>query len=51
MVLANYIKSFPVDAATGLPTVTAENSPYGTVDYVGRITQTTGEPANDVVIY
>ena len=37
MVLANYIKSFPVDAATGLPTVTAENSPYGKTDYVGRI--------------
>ena len=37
MVLANYIQSFPVDQATGLPTVTAENSPYGTVDYVGRI--------------
>ena len=51
MVLANYIKSFPVDETTGLPTVTAENSPYGTVDYVGRITQTTGEPATDVVIY
>ena len=51
MVLANYIKSFPVDEQSGLPTVTAENSPYGTVDYVGRITQTTGESANDVVIY
>jgi hypothetical protein len=37
MVLANYIKSFPVDETTGLPTVTAENSPYGTTDYVGRI--------------
>ena len=37
MVLANYIKSFPVDETTGLPTVTAENSPYGDVDYVGRI--------------
>ena len=39
MVLANYMKSFPVDEQTGLPTVTAENSPYGTVDYVGRIAQ------------
>ena len=39
MVLANYIKSFPVDETTGLPTVTAENSPYGDVDYVGRIRQ------------
>ena len=37
MVLANYMKSFPVDETTGLPTVTAENSPYGTTDYVGRI--------------
>ncbi len=37
MVLANYIQSFPVDEATGLPTVTAENSPYGQTDYVGRI--------------
>ena len=37
MVLANYIKSFPVDETTGLPTVTAENSPYGTADFVGRI--------------
>ena len=51
MVLANYIKSFPVDETTGLPTVTAENSPYGTVNYVGRITQTTGAPAGDVVVY
>ncbi len=37
MVLANYIKSFPVDETTGLPTVTAENSPYGDPTYVGRI--------------
>ncbi len=37
MVLANYIKSFPVDEATGLPTVTAENSPYGSVYGEGRI--------------
>ena len=51
MVLANYIQSFPVDETTGLPTVTAENSPYSTVDYVGRITQTTAAPAGDTVIY
>ena len=49
MVLANYIKSFPVDETTGLPTVTAENSPYGKTDYVGRIKQTM--PSDDVVIY
>jgi len=42
MVLANYIKSFPVDETTGLPTVTAENSPYGDIDYVGRITLSAG---------
>ena len=49
MGLANYIKSFPVDETTGLPTVTAENSPYGKTDYVGRIKQTM--PSGDVVIY
>lgn len=38
MVLANYIKSFPVDEATGLHTITAENSPYGSVTGEGRIT-------------
>lgn len=37
-VLANYVKSFPVDEATGLPTITAENSPYGEVTGEGRIT-------------
>ena len=37
MVLANYIKSFPVDETTGLPTVTAENSPYGDLYGDGRI--------------
>ena len=52
MVLANYIQSFPVDETTGLPTVTADNSPYGTVDYVGRVKQTTGAAENtDTVIY
>ena len=37
MVLANYIKSFPVSETTGLPTVTAENSPYESVYGEGRI--------------
>jgi len=37
MVLASYIQSFPVDETTGLPTVTAENSPYGSVYGEGRI--------------
>ena len=37
MVLANYIQSFPVDEQSGLPTVTAENSPYGSVYGEGRI--------------
>ena len=47
MVLANYIKSFPVDEATGLPTVTAENSPYGNLYGEGRIKF--GAPAPAVV--
>ena len=38
MVLANYIESFPVDADSGLPTITAENSPYADVNGEGRIT-------------
>ena len=38
MVLANYIQSFPVDEETGLPTITAENSPYESVYGEGRIT-------------
>ncbi len=38
MVLANYIKSFPVDETTKLPTITAENSEYGDVTGAGRIT-------------
>ena len=37
VVLANYVKSFPLDAKTGLPTITAENSPYGDVYGEGRI--------------
>ena len=44
MVLANYIKSFPVDEATGLPTVTAENSPYGSLYGEGRIKIGVSEP-------
>ena len=36
MVLANYIESFPVDADSGLPTITAENSPYADVNGEGR---------------
>ena len=47
MVLANYIKSFPVDETTGLPTVTAENSPYGNLYGEGRIKF--GAPAPAVV--
>ena len=38
LVLANYIESFPTDAQSGLPTITAENSPYGSVYGEGRIT-------------
>lgn len=37
-VLANYVKSFPVDETTGLPTITVENSPYGDVRGNSRIT-------------
>lgn len=37
MVLANYVQSFPKDPTTGLPTITAENSPYGDVNGNGRI--------------
>lgn len=44
MVLANYVQSFPVDEATGLPTITAENSPYGDVRGEGRITVVTEKP-------
>ena len=57
MVLANYVKSFPVDEATGLPTITAENSPYGEVTGEGRIKLISEGPAatifytNDVHTY
>ncbi len=37
MVLANYIKSFPIDKATGLPTMTADSG-YSDVTGSGRIT-------------
>lgn len=37
MVLANYIKSFPENKTTGLPEITAENSPYADVNGEGRI--------------
>lgn len=37
MVLANYVESFPVDDSTGLPTISAENSPYEDVNGEGRI--------------
>jgi len=37
MVLANYVKSFPVDEATGLPTITAEDG-YGELTGNDRIT-------------
>ena len=37
MVLANYIQSFPVNEATGLPTITAESG-YEDVNGSGRIT-------------
>ena len=40
MVLANYVKSFPVDEETGLPTITAENSLYDGVYGYGRIVLT-----------
>lgn len=44
MVLANYVQSFPVDETTGLPTITAENSPYGDVHGEGRIKLVTEKP-------
>jgi len=46
MVLANYIKSFPVDAQTGLPTITADSG-YADVTGSGRITVITDH--NDAV--
>lgn len=38
LVLANYAQSFPKNETTGLPTITAENSPYGDIYGEGRIT-------------
>jgi len=37
IVLANYIKSFPVNETTGQPTITAETC-YGNIYGSGRIT-------------
>ena len=47
MVLANYVESFPVNEETGLPTITADNSPYGDVYGEGRITLVTEKPADE----
>ena len=47
MVLANYVQSFP--KINGLPTITAENSPYGEVTGEGRITIVSEKPAEPVV--
>lgn len=44
MVLAEYMKSFPVSPETGLPTITAENSVYGDVNGEGRIKVLTESP-------
>ena len=43
-VLADYIKTFPVSEETELPTITAENSPYGNVNGSGRIVLVTEAP-------
>ncbi len=56
MVLANYVESFPVDETTGLPAITAENSPYGSVTGEGRITLVNNDPVDyaaedEAVIY
>ncbi len=47
MVLANYVQSFP--KINGLPTITAENSPYGEVTGEGRITIVSEKPTEPVV--
>ncbi len=46
MVLADYIKSFPKNETTGLPEITAENSPYEDVNGEGRILATDGGQKN-----
>lgn len=46
MVLANYIRSFPVDEKTGLPTITAADG-YGNVYGEGRITIRTEASAEE----
>ena len=46
MVLANYIKSFPKNETTGLPEITAENSPYADINGEGRILTISGGQKN-----
>lgn len=50
MVLADYIRSFPVDTATGLPTIAA-GSGYDDVNGSGRITILTGSAAGADTTY
>ena len=38
MVLANYVKSFPVNSGTGLPTIAADHPIYANLRGEGRIT-------------
>ena len=49
MVLANYVQSFPVDTATGLPTIAAD-SIYADRNGTGRITIVT-EPEDYAAVY
>jgi len=46
MVLAEYVRSFPVSAATGLPTITAADG-YGDVYGSGRVTMITEKTENE----
>ncbi len=46
MVLANYVKSFPVDETTGLPTITAEDG-YGALTGNDRVTIIPADVAPD----
>ena len=49
MVLANYIKSFPKNKNTKLPTITAKNSPYADINGEGRILIVpNGQQVNDM---
>lgn len=50
MVLANYIESFPIDEATGLHTITADNSPYGEVTGEGRISVKCSHDVEDAAV-